>query len=115
MRIPDNLMPKVVADRLGVSMGKLAQLLNISYHTLHGWARRGSAPAPLIQWLEAELPKAKQRYMDELVVAHPIDAAKAVVGDRRLHSENKIPQELTLRKVLGRPLMKERGRREKSR
>jgi hypothetical protein len=102
-------MPKVVANDLGVSMSRLALLLGISYHTLAGWARRGSAPATLVAWLEVEYPKAKRKLIQELAVAHPIDATTQVTYHPRF--TDPIPKELTLRKALGRPPRKERERR----
>ena len=103
-------MPKVVAQRLGVSMGKLAQLLDISYHTLSSWARHGSAPKTTVEWLEVAYPKAEKKMIDELAGAHPVDVARAIVGRPSLFTDPIPVERGALRRALGRPERKERGR-----
>lgn len=79
MKIPDNLRPNHVAAMLGISVGQLAVELNISYHLLHGWSRRGSAPVHTIRWLEVEVGKILDRKRREIeAIKDPVDRAVAI-------------------------------------
>jgi hypothetical protein len=79
MKIPEGLMPNRVAAMLGVSVGQLAVELKCSYHLLHGWSRRGSAPAHTLRWLEVEIGKILERKRQEIAaIKDPVDRAIAI-------------------------------------
>lgn len=73
MRIPDNLQPRRLADAFGISLGELALRLRISYHTLHGWSRRGSAPRTTVEWLEAQSQRIAKELAEERAKLSPVE------------------------------------------
>lgn len=79
MKIPEDLMPKRAAELLGVSIGQLAVDLGCSYHLLHGWQRRGTAPAHSVKWMAgavADLAERKRREVE--AIKDPVDRAVAI-------------------------------------
>ncbi len=84
MRIPDNLQPRRVANELGLSMAQLAMRLGISYHVLHGWSRRGTAPPHTIRFLEVEIPKVKAVLAKELAALPLVERVKTAARPSKL-------------------------------
>jgi hypothetical protein len=79
MKIPDNLRPNYVAKMLGMSVGQLAVEMNLSYHLVYGWSRRGSAPAHAIRMMETEVEKILNRKRAEIAaIKDPVDRAVAI-------------------------------------
>ena len=76
MNIPDELNPRRIADSMGISMAELALRLRISYHVLHSWARRGTAPPHTVRFIADALPGVRAELQAERAKLDPVEQAK---------------------------------------
>jgi hypothetical protein len=77
-RLPSELNPREISNVLGISLSSLAMRLNVSYHTLQGWARRDSAPQHTIDWIRTGVARITAELAKERSEMSPEDLAKAI-------------------------------------